>query len=47
VNGQPKIVIDRIKAMDESGKYIKWAKLEKVINYLTKENTRFPHDPQT
>ena len=36
VNGNPKIVISMIKVLDEDGKYIKFAKLEEVLNYLSK-----------
>ncbi len=36
VNGNPKIVISMIKVLDEDGKYIKFAKLEEVLPYLSK-----------
>jgi hypothetical protein len=35
INGEPKIVISEIKVLDDSGKYIKFAKLDKVIEYLS------------
>lgn len=36
VNGNPKIVISMIKVLDEDGKYIKFAKLENILPYLSK-----------
>ena len=36
VDGNPKIVISMIKVLDEDGKYIKFAKLEEVLPYLSK-----------
>lgn len=36
VDGNPKIVISMIKVLDESGKYIKFAKLENILPYLSK-----------
>jgi hypothetical protein len=34
VDGEPKIVIHQVKALDKNGKYIKFVKLEKVVDYL-------------
>ena len=34
VNGEPKIIIEMVKVLDENGNYIKFAKLEKVIGFL-------------
>jgi len=36
VNGKPKIVISMVKVLDVDGKYIKFAKLEDVLPYLSK-----------
>lgn len=36
VNGDPKIIIDTVKVLDKNGAYIKFAKLEGVVNYLSK-----------
>lgn len=36
VDGNPKIVISMVKVLDESGKYIKFAKLENILPYLSK-----------
>ncbi|QMP85180.1 hypothetical protein KNV12_gp17 [Flavobacterium phage vB_FspP_elemoE_6-9C] len=36
VDGNPKVVISMIKVLDESGKYIKFAKLENILPYLSK-----------
>ena len=33
IDGNPKIIIEMVKVMDENGKYIKFAKLEKVIDF--------------
>ena len=41
INGEPKIVIDMIKVMDENGKYIKFAKLKEVINFLSGRKVTF------
>lgn len=35
INGKPKIVISMVKVLDEDGNYIKFAKLEQVVNYLS------------
>jgi hypothetical protein len=35
VDGEPKIVISMVKVLDENGKYIKFAKLENVLPYLS------------
>lgn len=34
VNGEPKIIIHQIKALDKEGKYIKFVKLKEVETYL-------------
>ena len=34
VNGEPKIIIHQIKALDTDGKYIKFVKLKEVESYL-------------
>ena len=36
INEKPKIVISMVKVLDEYGKYIKFAKLEEVLPYLSK-----------
>jgi hypothetical protein len=36
-----KIVIEKVKVLDEDGKYIKFAKLEGVIQYLSKYTVTF------
>lgn len=36
IDGNPKIVISMIKVLDEDGKYIKFAKLENILPYLSK-----------
>jgi hypothetical protein len=41
IDGKPCIIIDMIKAMDENGKYIKFAKLEKVIDFLAENKVTF------
>jgi len=41
VDGKPKIVIEMVKVMDEKGKYIKFAKLEKVIEFLSGQDVYF------
>jgi len=41
LEGNPKIVIEMVKVMDENGKYIKFAKLEKVIDFLGGQNVHF------
>ena len=35
VHGQPKIIIDMVKLLDEEGKYIKFAKMIDVVNILS------------
>ena len=35
VKGEPKILIHQIKALDVNGAYIKFAKLESVLPYLS------------
>lgn len=41
INGDPKIVIEMVKVLDTNGVYIKFAKLEGVINYLSKYPVKF------
>jgi hypothetical protein len=41
IDGKPKIIIEMVKVMDEKGKYIKFAKLEKVIEFLGGEKVLF------
>ena len=41
VSGEPKIIIDMVKVMDENGKYLKFAKLEKVIDFLSGQKVKF------
>lgn len=41
INGEPKIIIDTVKVLDTDGNYIKFAKLEGVINYLSKYPIKF------
>lgn len=36
VDGQPKIVIEMVKAIDTNGKYIKFLPMKEVVNYLDK-----------
>ena len=35
IKGEPKILIHQIKALDVNGAYIKFAKLESVLPYLS------------
>lgn len=41
INGEPKIIIEMVKVLDTDGKYIKFAKLEGVVNYLSKYPIKF------
>lgn len=41
VDGNSKIVISRIGAYDDSGKWIKWVKLKEVLPYLSKYPVTF------
>lgn len=41
VNGEPKIIIEMVKVLDENGKYIKFAKLEGVTAFLSKYPVKF------
>ncbi len=41
IDGNPKIVISMIKVLDEDGKYIKFAKLENILPYLSKYPIEF------
>ncbi len=41
INGESKILIEMIKVLDVNGNYIKFAKLDKVINYLNKYPVKF------
>lgn len=36
INNEPKIIIEMVKVLDKNGKYIKFAKLKEVINFLYK-----------
>lgn len=36
IDGYPKIIIEQVKVLDKNGAYIKFAKLEGVIDYLSK-----------
>lgn len=36
INGEPKIIIDMVKVLDTRGAYIKFAKLEGVVDHLSK-----------
>jgi len=36
INGEPKIIIDTVKVLDTNGSYMKFAKLQGVIDYLHK-----------
>lgn len=41
VDGEPKIIIDMVKVLDKNGDYIKFAKLEGVVDYLSKYPIKF------
>ena len=41
VKGEPKILIHQIKALDVNGAYIKFAKLEAVLPYLSQYSINF------
>jgi hypothetical protein len=41
INGEPKIIIEMIKVLDENGKYIKFAKLKEVLPYLSQYPIKF------
>ena len=41
INGEPKIIIDMVKVLDKDGKYIKFAKLEGVVGFLSKYPVKF------
>lgn len=41
IDGEPKIIIDMVKVLDKNGEYIKFAKLEGVIDYLSKYPIKF------
>lgn len=41
INGDPKIIIEQVKVLDKNGAYIKFAKLEGVIDYLSKYPIKF------
>ena len=41
VKGEPKILIHQIKALDVNGVYIKFAKLEAVLPYLSQYPVTF------
>lgn len=36
INGEPKIIIDTVKVLDTNGSYMKFAKLQGVVKYLSK-----------
>jgi len=41
INGEPKIIIEMIKVLDTDGNYIKFAKLEGVVDFLSKYPVKF------
>jgi hypothetical protein len=41
VNEEPKIVIQMVKVLDKNGEYIKFAKLEGVVGFLSKYPVKF------
>lgn len=41
IDGDPKIIIETIKVLDTNGQYIKFAKLEGVVKYLSKYPVKF------
>jgi hypothetical protein len=41
INGEPKIIIEMIKVLDQKGKYIKFAKLKEVLPYLSQYPIKF------
>lgn len=41
INGEPKIIIDMVKVLNKDGAYLKFAKLEGVIDYLSKYPVKF------
>lgn len=41
VKGEPKILLHQIKALDVNGAYIKFAKLESVLPYLSQYPVTF------
>lgn len=41
VNGEPKLIIEMVKVTDENGKYVKFAKLEKLVNVLSGISMKF------
>jgi|TARA_R100001460_G_scaffold30719_1_gene60588 hypothetical protein len=41
VDGEPKIIISRVRVNNVDGKYIKFAKLENVIDYLSEFPLKF------
>ena len=41
VDGQPKIVIEMVKAIDTEGKYIKFLPMKEVVQLLDKYPVRF------
>lgn len=41
INGEPKIIIEMVKVLDKNGQYIKFAKLEGVVGYLSKYPIKF------
>ena len=41
IDGNPKIVIHQVKAIDKKGKYIKFVKLENLSDYLSEFDVVF------
>lgn len=41
VNGEPKIIIEMVKVLDTDGNYMKFAKLEGVVGFLSKYPVKF------
>jgi len=41
INEEPRIIIEMIKVLDTDGKYIKFAKLKNVVDYLSKYPIKF------
>lgn len=41
INGDPKIIIEMIKVLDQNGNYIKFAKLKEVLPYLSQYPIKF------
>jgi len=41
VDGEPKIIIEMVKVLDQDGKYIKFAKLKEVLPFLSQYPVKF------